>query len=418
MTPRLQTSSAGRPARWGGLALAVSAVLAACVPGAGAQAGRPQLPAPEGPHPVGTTVLHVVDSTRADPADAGRRRELMVQLWYPAASGGGAAARYVPGAAAEAMRRDGYYDVDSLTIDAWSRVRTHARSDAPVIHGTRLPVLVLSHGLGVSRAHYTALVEELASRGYTVAAVDHPYGGVAALPDGRVLTAGADPGDLRNDSTLGLRVQQWAADAGVVLDRLRAMDGARTGRFGGRLDLARAGMLGHSLGGAAAVEACRTDARFRACADLDGALYGPVAETGPARPTLVIRSRPVYSDEELAARGRTREAWEAMGREIEGSLLAILARRPEVPSYLVSVAGTGHMSFSDAPFTFPAAVTRFGGKQIDPLRGHRIVSAYLRAFFERHLDGGSGALLDGPTTLYPEVTFARVDPLPRRESPA
>jgi len=415
--PPLRISPPGRGARRGVLALAVSAVLAACVPGAGAQTAGLRLPSPEGPHPVGTTVLHVVDSTRADPVDAARRRELMVQLWYPAAPGGEDAARYVPGAAAEAMRRDGYYDVDTLTFDAWKRLRTHARTDTPVLRGRRLPVLVLSHGLGVSRAHYTALAQELASHGYAVAAVDHPYGGVAALPDGRVLTAGEDPGDLRNDSTLGRRVQQWAADAGFVLDRLRAMDGARTGRFAGRLDLGRAGMVGHSLGGAAAVEACRTDSRFRACADLDGALYGPAAETGPARPTLVIRSRPVYSDEELAARGRTREAWEAMGREIEGSLLAILARRPEVPSYLVSVAGTGHMSFSDAPFTFPTAVTRFGGEQVEPLRGHRIVSAYLRAFFERHLDGGGGALLDGPSPLYPEVTFARADPLPRRESP-
>lgn len=386
------------------LVLALPAALGWSAPGAAAQ-GRVALPRPDGPHRVGTTLVHVVDSTRTDLVDGTRRREVVAQLWYPAARGGGARAPYLDGELLDRLRREGYYEVDAATFDAWGRLRAHARTDAPPLAGRRLPVLLLSHGLGVSRSHNTVLAEELASHGYLVAAIDHPYGGLTRLPDGRVLGLAADT--ARDEGRFGRRAREWAADASRVLDRLAAMDGARTGPFAGRLDLARVGMLGHSLGGAAAVEACRTDARIRACADLDGALYGPVGETGPARPTLVLRSAPVYTDAELAARGRTREAWEAMGRRIEGELRAVLARRPDVPSYLLSVTGTGHMSFSDAPFTFPGAVTRFGGTALDPLRGRRIVSAYLRAFFGRHLDGTGGELLDGPSARYPEVVLAR-----------
>ncbi|MET0397522.1 MAG: hypothetical protein ABW277_11905 [Longimicrobiaceae bacterium] len=395
------------------LALAVGLALLTAAPAGGQGRQGVSLPAPGGPHTLGTTLLHLVDSTRADLVDGARRREVMVQLWYPAARGGGERAPYMAGALVDTLRREGYYEVDSTTFAAWRRLRTHAREDAPPAAGPSFPVLLLSHGFGVSRSSYTALAEELASHGYAVAAVDHPYGGITLLPDGRVLSVAADTGDVRSEATLGSRVRQWAADASFVLDRLRAMDAAPAGRFAGRLDLARAGMLGHSLGGAAAVEACRTDPRFRACADLDGALYGPAGELGPGGPTLVVRSRPLYSDAELAARGRTRAGWDSLGAEIAGRFRVLFAKRPEVPAYHLQLAGTGHMSFSDAPFTFPVAVNRFGGRIIAPERGHRVLSAYLRAFFARHLgggigaDGGDGGLLDAPSPRYPEVVFVK-----------
>jgi hypothetical protein len=42
------------------------------------------LPAPTGPHPVGTVSLHLVDESRPDPvAGRGHHRELMVSVWYP-----------------------------------------------------------------------------------------------------------------------------------------------------------------------------------------------------------------------------------------------------------------------------------------------------------------------------------------------
>ena len=40
---------------------------------------------PDGPYPVGTVSLHLVDHSRRDPWLAGNRpRELMVSIWYPA----------------------------------------------------------------------------------------------------------------------------------------------------------------------------------------------------------------------------------------------------------------------------------------------------------------------------------------------
>src|SRR5262245_44431459 len=55
------------------------------------------LPAPTGGYPVGTLSLHLVDRSRIDPLAPTRRyRELMVRLWYPAASSHGPCAPYLP----------------------------------------------------------------------------------------------------------------------------------------------------------------------------------------------------------------------------------------------------------------------------------------------------------------------------------
>ena len=71
---------------------------------------RLTLPAPTGPHRLGTVSLHLVDRSRPDPvAGPGRYRELMASVWYPAArddktSGGAVDARRAVACAARVRR--------------------------------------------------------------------------------------------------------------------------------------------------------------------------------------------------------------------------------------------------------------------------------------------------------------------------
>lgn len=368
----------------------------ALVVGAAAHRARAQrpagaaLPTPDGAHAVGTTVRHLVDSTRGDLRGGTGRRSLAVQLWYPAADTGRGSARYLPDTGLlEAMRARGYAGLDSAEIGRLRGVWTHAAWNVPVRPGPALPVLVLSHGHGMSRTQYAALAAALASRGYLVAAVDHPYGGLAVHPGGRVLALPDDPADLTQDSVLARRAVEWAQDASFVLDQLARPGSALGASVGATADVARAGMVGHSFGGAAALEACRLDARFRACANLDGFPFGPVRGAGPGGPTLVLLSDPRPTDAELAARGRTRAQWTAMGRQRFADFSAVFARRPDLPAFVAEIHGTGHHSFSDAPFVAPSLLTRWGGRLLAPERAQQVVVAYLAAFFDAHLRGGS-----------------------------
>jgi hypothetical protein len=162
--------------------LIVSGILIA-LPGAGAAQGR--LAAPSGPYAVGTARLTLVDSSRGDPTrgEYNAPRRLVVQVWYPAESppaAGKRVATYVPELAdLSADLAEAYPDIrfDTLT--------THAVWDAAPIAARRFPLVVFSHGMNTMRVFYTALVQDLASHGFVVAAIDHPFWTIAsAFSDG------------------------------------------------------------------------------------------------------------------------------------------------------------------------------------------------------------------------------------------
>ncbi|KDN88219.1 alpha/beta hydrolase family protein [Kitasatospora cheerisanensis] len=280
----------GRVRRW--LAVAGSAgclALIATGPVAAWAFPVPQFPEPSGPFAVGTRVVQWTDAARPETftPDPDDRRTVVVQLWYPArpVPSGAPRARYLGRTEQEARTvRDalaGTAGLPGFLLDGATRARSRAVCDAPVADGGgRFPLVLFSPGSGGVRTQNTAWAEELASHGYAVAALDHPYDSAAVvLDDGRTIrSATASTGDRDADEVLAA---DWtairAADLGFVLDRLEGLDrGEYPGDpLTGRLDTGRTAVAGHSMGGAAALQAARHDARFAAALDLDGFPHGP-----------------------------------------------------------------------------------------------------------------------------------------------
>ncbi|SEM39629.1 alpha/beta hydrolase family protein, partial [Nonomuraea pusilla] len=205
-----------------------------------------ELPVPTGSQPVGTVSLHLVDRGRPDPwVPTEKARELMVSLWYPAAKGGGATAPYMTDAEAKALLEG--QKITGVPSEAVSGTRTHAVSGArPAGRRGTLPLVVLSPGFTMSRTSLTALAEELASRGYVVAGIDHvheSYG--TTLPGGRFARCVACKELEADPMTGGAKVVRGRqADVSFVLDRLL---GRHPVWKGARLiDPSRVGMAGHS----------------------------------------------------------------------------------------------------------------------------------------------------------------------------
>ena len=128
-------------------------------------ATRPDSPplAGPGPLPVGVRTLVVTDAARADLALSGTRvvkgrRELTVELWYPAVPGTAPGGRY------RTLLRDGETEVTLFG---------RAVREAEAAPG-RWPLVLISHGYPGNRLLLSHLAEALASRGYLVAAADHP----------------------------------------------------------------------------------------------------------------------------------------------------------------------------------------------------------------------------------------------------
>lgn len=246
-----------------------------------------------------------------------------MSLWYPARSGTAPAARYVTRRESELILRA--HHVENVPPDLLSRVRVHADREArpAVTTGRGLPLVVLSPGFSLPRTSLTALAEDLASRGYAAAAVDHAYEAVAvSRSDGRVIDCRACHGSPDGRRVATVR----AADLSYVRQRLLAL--SRTDHRGmPRLDPARVAAVGHSMGGAAAFEAVGTDPGFAAGADLDGTLHS--AGTAPVTKPFLM----------LGADGHGRpgadRSWERGWQRLSGW------RR------WYSVAGTDHVSFTD-----------------------------------------------------------------------
>ena len=153
-------------------------------------------------------------------------------------------------------------------------------------------MVLFSPGLAGVRSQNTAWAQELASHGYVVVALDHPYDSAAVvLADGRVVrSAVTASGDDAEDNR---RAAAWtdvrAADLRSALDRLAVLDRA-PGPLAGLVDLRFVAVAGQSLGGAAAAEAAQQDHRFAAVVDLDGF---PRARGSRSRASSSTRCGPV-----------------------------------------------------------------------------------------------------------------------------
>lgn len=410
-----------------GAAVAAALIGAASAPSAGAAVGdlatpiRLSLPQPTGPNAVGMTELHLIDRKRDDPwlAD-GRPRELMISLWYPARPGGEPAAPYMqPGAAAEYDRgASQVMGIEPGRVD-WANITTYARA-APTAdtRGGRRPVVLYSPGFYNERTLGTALVTELASRGYVVVTVDHTYEAHAVqFPDGRVATTQISVPDPAGRMRAALPVR--VADMRFALDQLEMLAAGRNPDAERRplprgldevLDLSRVGAFGHSAGGTTTAETMYEDRRVDAGVNLDGPLgydwnspdqLAPVAEQGLDRPLLFMGAR---LPDGSAHNHHNSVSWASFWQHSTGENLDLWLPR------------AAHNSYADYQATVPALAEQAdlppGLREnligtVDPARSMAAQRAYLAAFFDHHLRCQPQPLLLGPSPGHPDVEFVR-----------
>jgi predicted dienelactone hydrolase len=309
-----------------------------------------------GRYPIGRTKFDWVDAARNEPSAAGHKRELVVYVWYPSeARAECTPAPYLPDAAlmSDALPKE--------VAGSVAAAKTGACLDAPLSRAQeRFPVIVFSPGDGFKTLGYSALQEDLASRGYIVAAIDVPYNApVVELSDGRVTRPREEeppppnlsPDALKQyayDQTMA-QLQLWAEDIAFVARRMGELD-RNDRRFRGRIDTKAIGSLGHSAGGLASFHACQIDPALRACADIDGnyrARPYPIAAAAesPSQPFLWIHiPQPAFTDQQLEQRKMSRTDYErelALGKAIMAGVAS--------GSYDVTFTepGVDHLDFTD-----------------------------------------------------------------------
>ena len=372
------------------------------------------LPAPTGPYPVGRVTYHWVDGARPEtltPA-ADDQRELNLLVWYPAAPAAQQPlADYIAAGKSAIAGLARALEFPRFLLDHFAYIRPHARAAAPLATDGPYPVLLFSHGLGTLPELDTALLEELASHGYVVVGINHSYISASwATGDGHTLVFDPSLVSTQSDDERNALIALMAVDMRYVLTQLAQLNGKdSSGRFAGQLDLKRVGVLGHSIGGAAAAEVCRVDPRCQAGMVLDGSLGTQAQQAALTMPFMFLREAVVLTipDADLAAAGMTRE--DAI-REFNKYTGDVAFSHLQNDGYLLTVKGFAHYNFTDFVLASPLARQVGMTGPADGLHSVRLVNAYTSAFFDRYLKQIASPLLSAPAATYPEVTFQTRQP--------
>lgn len=339
---------------------------------------RPDAPdlARLGVHPVGVKTLHLVNPDQPDimAALAGTPprsdRTLVVEMWYPAIAGTKLGTTYTT------LLRDGRTEVALHGMAA--RQATAADGDFPLV--------ILSHGYPGNRMLMSHLGENLASKGYLVASIDHAdstYGDAAYL-SGRAF-----------GSTLVNR----PLDTRFVIDALKA---------------SRAAIIGYSMGGYGALVA-------------GGARVAETAlrleRAGQIAPWLA-QHRDAVADPRLKAIvpigpwGRQHGVWDAAGMaglsvpalilagsrdDVSGyqtGMRTIFAEAKGVGRHLLTFEGAGHNaaapipapqeSWRKVPWLDFVPFEHYADKVWDTVRMNNVTQHCVTAFLGLHLKGETG----------------------------
>jgi predicted dienelactone hydrolase len=187
MEGRVAHQPTDRPATGCGVALSVIGLMASSV----LPIALPvfHFPPPSGPYGIGTVTHHWVNARRAEifSTDPAARRELIVQIWYPAKPDPSALrALYMRDADAVMAALARIRDKPEFSFGHFKYVTTNAMSSAPVVGDQpSYPVLLFLEGATGFRQMNTFQVEDLVSHGYIVAVIDQPgAAAVVVFPDG------------------------------------------------------------------------------------------------------------------------------------------------------------------------------------------------------------------------------------------
>ncbi|MCK6521411.1 hypothetical protein L6R49_08210 [Myxococcota bacterium] len=237
---------------------------------------------------------------------------LSLEIWYPASDDDASAA-------AEAVNFNAYVPevfYEAVGDFSFPAVSGLAARDLPLrVPEAPYPVVFFSHGLGGARVQSIDYTTHLASRGYVVLSADHVGRRMTDLLP-CLLSPPLDGCDLS-----GTVEDPGPDDVAEALDWLTNQSIYEESWLYGAVDLSRVGLSGHSAGGGTTVALGEEDTRFTSLLTL--AAGGSVERDVP---TMVMGGE----CDSFAGEGSVGASYEALQR-----------------GAWVSIAGAGHLAFSD-----------------------------------------------------------------------
>ena len=270
----------------------------------------------------------------------------------------------------------------------------------------KMPLVIYSPGAFGYYQSNASMFLELASNGYVVASIEHPYHSIFTKDStGRTIIADRD---FLNDSmTLGSSdeseaevfevTSKWMAlrtdDMNFAIDSFKAKDtdswyiedDQKDGvlEAANLIDTTRIGLIGHSMGGATAVTCGRRD-DISAVVDLDGTMLGE--NLGVNGDEIIINEEPYHTPLlNFQNQEHHDEAVEAERIGYAYSNNTILKNADT--AYCTYFANSGHMDFSDLPLFSPVLAKNLGTGNVDNVIMIDTLNGLVVRFFDCYLKG-------------------------------
>ena len=270
----------------------------------------------------------------------------------------------------------------------------------------KMPLVIFSHGAFGYYQSNASMFMELASNGYVVASIEHPYHSIFTH-DSTGKTIIADRQFLNDAMTIGSSdvseaevydvTTKWMelrlADMNFAIDTLK--DG-NTGNWHidekqkdgvmkavSLIDSSKIGLIGHSMGGATAVT-CGRRADISAVVDIDGTMLGE--NIGINGNKIIINEEPYHTP--LLNLQNQKHHEQSVEAEDTGYVFSnnIILRNAD-NAYCTYFADSGHMDFTDLPLFSPALAGMLGTGDVDNEAMIDSLNGLVLGFFDCYLKG-------------------------------
>lgn len=276
----------------------------------------PTLPKPSGPYNVGTKDMYFTNTTQED--ESNQNKKIPVKVWYPATN-------------VKGLKKATWFSDKKLTkifcqsnnvpniLDNLALIKTHSYINADILNSNqKYPVIIFSDGFGMFMQQNTLQMEELASNGYIVFSVGHPYDDIACeYSNGEIIKQDKsstnrffeDSNKAINQTKLLMsehnkdfnrtfirkckvtndKAIDWSKDMSFIIDEITLLNnGDIKSIYKGKMDLQNIGAFGHSFGGAAVSQLCIDDNRIKSFINMDGTPFGDSTDTIINKPFMLL----------------------------------------------------------------------------------------------------------------------------------
>lgn len=272
-----------------------------------------------------------------------------------------------------------------------------------------MPLVIFSHGAFGYYQSNTSTYMELASHGYVVVSLDHPYhsfftkdtSGKSVTVDPEFFkTALSVGGSDVPESEIYDITSEWmrlrTADMNFVIDELKkaGSDNSLSAAwfFDNKdkdilmsvlkaADFDEIGLMGHSLGGAAAVTVGRR-ADISAVIDIDGTMLGE--ETGVEDGVVQINEEP-YETPLLAIDNEEHHQSQVDAARNSYAYANNVVLKNAVCGYETYFKNAGHMNFTDLPLISPALANMLGTGSVDSGECIDTMNSIILRFYDCYL---------------------------------